>query len=226
MSLRTWAEIILAGSLVAVAWSAVSSFKAHAEAVALAERAAGETLQARRRANEMALALEAERERTEEAIARAEEERDRADHLADSLEAAGARTTVEVLESGASLLESVEVAQALTEPHVTPIVDTIGVRLERHLEADRQQAEIFRQQLAAMTRAREAADSLAVWWRERALISASALEARELECRRCAIETERWREAAQPSFFRGLLDDAGKLVVAVGATALTVILIG
>lgn len=225
MSLRAWAEIFIAGVLAALGWTAYSSLQAHAEAVALAERAAGETLEARRRADVLSDSARAAIERTAQAIAEAERERSRADHLADSLKAVGLVLTAETVATGASLLEAVEAAQALTDPHVTPVVDTIAVRVERHLEADRLGAENFRLRLAEMARAREAADSLAVWWRERAMVIALALEARTLECEKCAVSEELFREAAQPSFFRGLLDDAGKIVVAVGATALTVILI-
>ena len=225
MSVRGWIEIGLLALLIGLGWSAYSSMRAHGEAVAVAERATGERIEAQRRADAADSARLVEQERTLEAIAEAERERARADQMADSLEAVGRAITVEVVETGASLLESVEAAQAAPPAGFAPLVDTIGARLERHLEADRQQAENFRLRLAEMARAREASDSLGVWWRERALTTETTLEARTLECQRCAASEERWRRAAQPSFFRGLLDDAGKLVVTVVSTVLVVVVL-
>ncbi len=225
MSLRAWLEIGLTVLLIGLGWSAYSSMKSFGEAVALAERAAGETLEARRRADSADALADAERARAEEAIARAERERDRADRIADSLEAVGARLSVEVIESGASLTEAIENAQAGATAQQRSVLDSIAIRLVRHLEADAQQAENFRLRLAEMEHARTAVGLLAGAWEVRALASETALAARELECQRCAVEVERWRAAAQPSFFRGLLDDAGKLVVAVGGTVIVILLL-
>lgn len=225
MSVRGWLEIGLAVVLIGLGWSAYSSMRAHGEAVALAERAAGETLEARRRADALSDSARAERERTVEAITEARLERARADRMADSLEAVGAVLTTVAVETGSSLTEAVEAAQTSAPASQQAVLDTIAIRLARHLEADAREAENFRARMAEMARAREAADSLGVWWRGRALATERALEARELECQRCAAEVERWRAAAQPSFLRGLLDDAGKLVVTVGVTALTVVLL-
>lgn len=229
MSPRAWIELVVGVVVLAVVvglgWSAYSSLRAHGEAVALAERATGETLEARRRAEVLSDSARMERERTVEAMAEAQRERARADRMADSLEAVGAVLTAVVVETGASLTEAVEAAQASATATRRAVLDTVAIRLVRHLEADARQAENFRAQMAEMARAREASDSLGVWWRERALVTETALEARELECQRCAISEERWRAAAQPSFFRGLLNDAGTIVGTVVVTTLTVVVI-
>ena len=225
MSIRAWLEVGLAVVLIGLGWSAYSSMRAHGEAIAEARQATGERIEAQRRADAADSARLVEQERTREAIAEAERERARADQMADSLEAVGRAITVAVVETGASLIEAVEAAQEASLPHATTIVDTIAARLAQHLEADARQAENFRRRMAEMARGREASDSLGVWWRERALATEKALEARALECQRCAVSEERWRAAAQPSFFRGLLDDAGKLVVTVASTVVLVVLL-
>ena len=225
MSLGAWIEIGAGALVVALVWSTISSFKAHGRAVATAEQATGETRAARALADQLSDSAQVLREQAQEARAEAQEERARADLMADSLRAAGAVLSVTAAHTGASLLDVIQVAQGATEGQLPALVDSMEVRLERHLEADRQVAENFQQRLAEMQAGREAADLVAASWQAQAQATQRALEARELECQSCAEEAERWRAAAQPSFFRGLLDDAGKLVVTVAGTALVVLLL-
>ena len=90
--------------------------------------------------------------------------------------------------------------------------NSASVRLERHLEDDRETVAAFRAQIAAMADARVLADSTAMVWKARALTADAALEAREVECQLCLREVELLRQAGSPGLWariRGNLNLAG-----------------
>ncbi len=211
--IRTWLEIIVVAGLLVAGGLAISSMRAHAKAVAVAEQASGRRMEAALLAHRLADEARAERTRTADAMEETSRERSRADNLADSLETVGAVLSHEAVETGESLGEAVDALVALCggQPCSIP-ADTVEARLAVHLQADLRVGAAFRAQLGAMVASRIAADSLIGWWEDRSLGFEGALEASERECELCEVSEERWKKAAQPSFFRGLWDGKVELV--------------
>ncbi len=212
--IRTWLEIIVVAGLLVAGGLAISSMRAHAKAVAVAAQASGRRMEAALLAHRLADEARAERTRTADAMEETSRERRRADALADSLETVGAVLSHEAVETGESLGEAVDALEASCEglPCSIP-ADTVQARLAVHLQADLRVGAAFRAQVGAMVASRIAADSLIGWWEDRSLGFEGALEASERECELCRISEERWREAAEPGFFRDLWGDLPRLLV-------------
>jgi hypothetical protein len=198
--------------LLLAGWAVVNAYRGQQAALEAADVIRAEREAAGELAEELRDSLTRVQERADSALGALAQSRNRADSL-EAIEAVRAAALAQKAEeTGQTVVDAIEHAKETSEGPALTHLDSASVRLERHLDDDRETVAAFRAQIAALSLSRATADSTSMVWRGRALTAEAALEARELECQLCLQEVELLRQATSPGIWgriKGNLNLAG-----------------
>ena len=217
------ALFIVIGGVLSI--TTLRAMEARRVAMARADSLAVEKLEARHAADLLSDSLELEKIRTTVVLGHLAQQRQRADSLANLAASLAARESLQALETGLTLGETLATAREASTGPVAELLDTALLQLSAHLEADQRTNEAFRDQIRFISESREVALEESMNWRGRALLAERTLEARELECQSCEAEVIALRDVKDPGFFEELMGNAGKVLGGVGVGILLALVI-